>query len=329
MEDRNLGLDLFRGICGYGVAICHFEYFLYKNTNFEYFSYLFVEFFFVLSGFVLHNQLLKTIGNKNNVIIFFKRRWFRTIPLYLIFLTITSLLFNKFLTLDYFKYFLFVQKIAPNFVELDFYPIAWSLSIEESFYLITPFLLIFFKKNYIKMFLFIILIILMIKIFSADRVDSNFFRTGTFLRFDAIIFGFLLRHFYNYFKNLKLIIISNSILCFTFIYFKDYFLSNSEMFLAKIIFIFLMQIISALTLTLFFELRRVNFSIIIKKFSSLISFQTYSIYLMHFIVLYLLQSFNLERLQLMVVYISTLFIFSTLTYIYIEKPILKLRPKYD
>ena len=90
-----------------------------------------------------------------------------------------------------------------------------------------------------------------------------------------------------------------------------------------------MQIISALTLTLFFELRRVNFSIIIKKFSSLISFQTYSIYLMHFIVLYLLQSFNLERLQLMVVYISTLFIFSTLTYIYIEKPILKLRPKYD
>ena len=44
-------LDLFRGFCGYGVAFCHLQAFVYKNVHMEYLSLLFVEFFFVLSGF--------------------------------------------------------------------------------------------------------------------------------------------------------------------------------------------------------------------------------------------------------------------------------------
>jgi len=43
-------LDLFRGFCGYGVAFCHLQAFVYKNVQMEYLSLLFVEFFFVLSG---------------------------------------------------------------------------------------------------------------------------------------------------------------------------------------------------------------------------------------------------------------------------------------
>ena len=35
-------LDLFRGFCGYGVAFCHLQAFIYKNLHMEYLSLLFV-----------------------------------------------------------------------------------------------------------------------------------------------------------------------------------------------------------------------------------------------------------------------------------------------
>ena len=41
----------------------------------------------------------------------------------------------------------FIQKIIPNFLSSDYYPVAWSLSIEEFFYLFFPLILIFLGKN--------------------------------------------------------------------------------------------------------------------------------------------------------------------------------------
>ena len=61
MENKNFyGLDLLRGIAGYGVAITHYLYFVQERIDFEYYSFIFVEIFFVLSGFVLSKQLLKS-----------------------------------------------------------------------------------------------------------------------------------------------------------------------------------------------------------------------------------------------------------------------------
>ena len=53
-------LDLFRGVAGYGVAISHFYYYLFNSEKFQFYSIFFVEFFFVLSGFVLYPQLKKS-----------------------------------------------------------------------------------------------------------------------------------------------------------------------------------------------------------------------------------------------------------------------------
>ena len=86
-------LDLFRGFCGYGVAICHLNAFVYGNQFMEYLSIIFVEFFFVLSGFVLYPQLLKVIDNKKNLLVFYKRRWIRTLPLYIIVLLLITKVF--------------------------------------------------------------------------------------------------------------------------------------------------------------------------------------------------------------------------------------------
>ena len=124
-------LDLFRGFCGYGVAFCHLQAFVFKNSQIEYLSLLFVEFFFILSGFVLYPQLIKILENKDNLFIFYKRRWIRTLPLYVIILLVVSALTSELLSYDFFKYLFFVQKIIPNFISNDYYPVAWSLSIEE------------------------------------------------------------------------------------------------------------------------------------------------------------------------------------------------------
>ena len=97
-------LDLFRGFCGYGVAICHLHAFLFENIFMEYLSLLFVEFFFVLSGFVLYPQLIRVISKKKNLIIFYKRRWIRTLPLYVVILLLVSILTGELFSKDFFKY---------------------------------------------------------------------------------------------------------------------------------------------------------------------------------------------------------------------------------
>ena len=90
------GLDLLRGIAGYGVAITHYFYFVQKKLDFEYYSFLFVEIFFVLSGFVLSNQLIKIYKDRKNIKIFYLRRWLRTIPLYFVALIFYTAISNNF-----------------------------------------------------------------------------------------------------------------------------------------------------------------------------------------------------------------------------------------
>ena len=107
-------LDLFRAVAGYGVAICHFYYYIFDIENFQFYSIFFVEFFFILSGFVLYPQLAKVYSNKKNLNIFFLRRWFRTIPLYILALICYSILFNKF-DLDTLKYLFLFKNLPTHF----------------------------------------------------------------------------------------------------------------------------------------------------------------------------------------------------------------------
>ena len=109
------GLDFLRGISGYGVAVCHYFAFIYQNSFSEYLSFIFVEFFFILSGFVLFPQLLKVLENKNNLLIFYQRRWIRTLPLYFVCLLLISFIFNKVFTLDFYKYFFFYTRHNSKF----------------------------------------------------------------------------------------------------------------------------------------------------------------------------------------------------------------------
>ena len=322
-------LDLLRGFSGYGVAFCHLYAFIYKSIHLEYLSLLFVEFFFVLSGFVLYPQLIQLFNNKNNLFLFYQRRWIRTLPLYFIVIFFVSSIFDDVLGRDFFKYLLFIQKIIPNFLSSDYYPVAWSLSVEEFFYLFFPLILIFLgKNNLIKKVIILFAIIMIVKFLLADKVESDFFRTGTLFRFDAILLGFILRFFQD--KLFKFKYISLILLVFLFIifYFSEaYILTHNEEYITKISFIILLQILSLLTLNAFLIFEPIMNTKIIKNFSILISKQTYSVYLIHIIFIYFLEKMQFSVFNTVVIYALLLFMFSSLIYYFIESPLLKMRPK--
>ena len=323
-------LDLFRGIAGYGVAICHFYYYLYDLNNFQFYSIFFVEFFFVLSGFVLFPQLKKVYDNRKNIKIFYFRRWLRTIPPYVVALVCYSILFSKF-DIDTLKYLFFIQKISENFLELDYFSIAWSLSVEEFFYFIFPiFLIIFNKKKFIHILILFITLIYILKImYLITNVNGEFYRVGTFLRLDAIAFGVLIRIYLEKIRNNLFNIFSAIFIVFT----MKYFLLNLEnLSIFKLfLFIILIQCFSINMIIIFFNFNKIIANKFLVNFFSLLSKQTYSIYLFHFFIIHMFSqsTFLLNSKLILIFYLISLFLFSSVCYYVFEKSIVENRPKYN
>ena len=318
---------MLRGIAGYGVAITHYLYFVKSQINFEFYSYIFVEIFFILSGFVLFNQLNKVYTNKKNLKIFYLRRWYRTIPLYLIAVIFFTVLSNSY-NLDFLKYIFFIQKIVPEFVTNDYFMVAWSLSIEELFYLLFPLYLIFFYKfDLNKITIFFILSLVLLKILFFENFTPNFLRTGSILRIDAIAMGFLLALHYKkiifYKKFINISFVVTSIILFSL----NKFTLNEN--LRTLIFIFLSEFFGILILLFFINLESFFKNKYILKLSQLLATQTYSVYLFHLIVMHIFLFTNNIYLNNIFSYLLVLFTISSIVYKYFELPILRKRPNYE
>ncbi|MEM1412380.1 MAG: acyltransferase [Pseudomonadota bacterium] len=99
-----------------------------------------VSIFFVLSGFLIGGILIKSLKAEDArfavLLNFWHRRWLRTIPAYLLVLVVLIILVPRSHGLPLYQYFLFIQNF--NDVHPWFFPEAWSLSIEEWFYLLIP-----------------------------------------------------------------------------------------------------------------------------------------------------------------------------------------------
>ncbi len=193
-------LDGLRGLAILLVVVYHnfgfIEYF--------FFGWLGVDLFFALSGFLITDILLKTIGEKNYLKNFYIRRVLRIFPLYysalIVFLLILPNLHtgadisyytqNQVWLWTYLQNWLYIFKPAGDTQALHH---LWSLAVEEQFYLLWPFVILLIRKPR-PLLLFIILvltgvIILRLWLWNNQIANLAYFNLYTFSRIDGICIG--------------------------------------------------------------------------------------------------------------------------------------------
>ena len=112
-----------------------------------------VTLFFVLSGFLIGRilfaeQVQGRLRNFGDLLHFWKRRWWRTLPAYFLVLliVIAAAMINGYSMPDWlWRYFLFLQNLA--WPHPGFFGEAWSLCVEEWFYLFLPITLLMIARG--------------------------------------------------------------------------------------------------------------------------------------------------------------------------------------
>ena len=343
ISKRYSNIDQLRFIAALTVAMAHLI--ISKkglSLNLEILSSISVEVFFIISGFVLAPQILKVAQsqNINNYKIFLIRRWYRTIPLYILSLLLTSIILGQFLSFDFFKYLFFVQNFLEIVVNIDYFSISWSLSVEEWFYIIFPiFLYIFLKflkfNNYKTIIyvsvIFMIIIFLLRSININDEEWGSNIRRIVLYRLDSIVFGFIL-YFYkdkiiDKFMNKVWLLVS--IIFISIIIYNILIINSSQnLIFYKIIFHYLIGLWGSLVVLFFYITDKKIKKRSLIQINLFLGRISYSIYLFHLMVIYIISSFSFSIIHTIVLFLLIQISISFLLYYYFEKPILKLRPSY-
>jgi len=178
----------------YAVIAVLFSHFFNPNIT----QYLFignagVNLFFVISGFLITEILFKykDSGSKVGASLkkFYIRRFLRIFPIYYMYLVIAALLYYS-LVKDALPWaFLYgINFYEQNHTVPVFFSHLWSLSIEEQFYLIWPFIILTIPK---KMLLKLIVAVILIALFSRLFISGINHKLLTTSCFDAFGLGAL------------------------------------------------------------------------------------------------------------------------------------------
>ncbi len=136
-------LDVLRGIAILIVLVHHYVPEQYRHSLF----WSGVDLFFVLSGFLITDILLKNVNSKNYYQTFYIRRAARILPLYWLLLLLfwlvmkiePEMLGSSFaMHLPFWSYLTFTQNFlysARNFWRDPWLDVTWSLALEEQFYI--------------------------------------------------------------------------------------------------------------------------------------------------------------------------------------------------
>jgi peptidoglycan/LPS O-acetylase OafA/YrhL len=216
-SNRIYGLDILRAIAILFVLLEHSMFFINKSYKNTYRAFVFdgVSIFFVLSGFLIGGILIRILETKQptfkNLLNFWIRRWFRTLPPYFLVLIISILLSRQF-HWSYLQYFTFTQNLVQK--QHGFFGESWSLSVEEWFYLLIPsafFTLCFFKLKPRNSIIFIAVVFLFVvtsyRLFKYLKYTVNdfyifdaYFRKIVATRLDSIMYG-LIGAFFSYYHR--------------------------------------------------------------------------------------------------------------------------------
>jgi peptidoglycan/LPS O-acetylase OafA/YrhL len=145
------GLDHLRAVAISYVFLFH--YFILSGgqpkwlPGFAKFGWTGVDLFFVLSGFLISSQLFDQIEKGQNISYkqFFLKRFFRIVPAFLVTVGLYFCIpfFRERESLpSLWKFLTFTQNIGLNLKDFGAFSHAWSLCVEEHFYLLLPLILI-------------------------------------------------------------------------------------------------------------------------------------------------------------------------------------------
>jgi peptidoglycan/LPS O-acetylase OafA/YrhL len=213
---RSFGLDLARATAICLVIAAHFG-----HKNYDALGFWGVELFFALSGFLIGQILWRSFSEPNSwnakqLFNFWSRRWWRTLPNYYLFFAI-MLVFHHLhgdglpglARLSSFLWF--GQNLWHT--HFSFYPVAWSLCIEEWFYLLFPLLLLIVfelgancgQAFVITLCIFFIFSVTVRIIMRFNGVDGMSLRAITFTRLDSIACGVTIAYLLMVFKPSNLL----------------------------------------------------------------------------------------------------------------------------
>jgi peptidoglycan/LPS O-acetylase OafA/YrhL len=347
MQKRVIGFDLLRSYAIILVICKHSVILLPKNFDF-FFSFLPdpVDIFFVLSGFLIGNLFIRDFFFENaihkinfkSIFLFIKKRWFRTLPNYYLFLGINIILvyfslipgsINQFT----FTYFIFCQNL---FFQFDiFFWESWSLAVEEWFYILFPIIFLIIHKikkvnpkvAYLCVCILLIGIALIYKCF-ALKMNLNtelFIRKIILSRLDTISVGLISAFLFNfYFKYW------NSYTKPFFVLGTLSYFSIKHFTINPIIIYSINSVSIALILPTFMHLKLDTSR---AKIVTFLSNTSYSAYLTHLILFNLiLHFFSLNsvflNVTIFICYLITTFFLSYLVYKFFQTPIIKYRNKH-
>lgn len=221
-KNRVYGLDILRAIAILTVVYVHGSTYAVQflpQKVYNLFAFDGVSAFFVLSGFLIGGILIKTLNNaafkRKDLVNFWVRRWFRTIPNYVLIL-VTLVIIYKATGQSIHKVYLYPFFLQTALrAEHLFFAESWSLTIEEWFYFLVPITLYFFikvlrlsvKSSLLVSIVSIILLCTLIRVYRFYTIEFTDFRDiGVYIRrvlitrLDSIMYGVLGAYVYHYHK---------------------------------------------------------------------------------------------------------------------------------
>ena len=361
-QKRFYGLDHLRALAITYVFLYH--YFILSDgqpewlPDFAKFGWSGVDLFFVLSGFLISSQLFAQIKNEQQLSFraFFVKRIFRIIPAYLITLVLyfcIPLFREKESLPPLWKFLTFTQNIGLNLKDYGTFSHAWSLCVEEHFYLFLPLILLLLqltnsiKKSY-RLLIILFAFGFVIRLYSYNNLYLPNTASGfpwmywykfvyytTYNRLDGLLSGVAIAGIYQFYPAVwgKISNYGNlSFILSIFVLIAAYFICYHQQEFWASIFGFTvvslgygLLVIAAISPSCF--LYKWN-----SKATSFIATLSFAIYLTHKGVIHithqLLQDYEIDGNVMMLICTATCTLFAYLLNIIVEKPFIKLGRKF-